>query len=102
MEEATLLIVPLLTGCLLGILYFGGLWETVRRIPGSRRPYRLLVWSYLGRLSIVLGGFYLVMDGAWERLAACVAGFLAVRVIMIRGLGQTGNHSPKGVTAWKS
>jgi len=102
MESALTLVIPLTAGALLGLLYFGGLWQTLRRLPGSRHPWRLLAASYTVRLAVALGGFHLVMDGAWERMAAAMVGFLAVRAAMIRGLGPKDTPSPKGVPAWKS
>jgi F1F0 ATPase subunit 2 len=102
MEYAATWTIPLFAGCLLGIIYFGGLWDTVRRIPGSPRPYRLLLWSYAGRLTVALGGFFLFMDGTWVRLTAAVIGFLAARTVMVRWLGRPISKLPKGVMAWKS
>jgi hypothetical protein len=45
----------------------------------------------------VVGGFYLIMDGSWERLAAAMLGFLIVRAFLVENLGRV----PKGVTTWK-
>ncbi len=102
MKSIAMLTLPLLAGSLLGLLYFAGLWQTLQRLPGARHPWRLLLVSYAGRLAFALGGFYLLMDGAWERLAAAVIGFLAIRTLMIRSLGPKDNLSPKGAPAWKS
>jgi F1F0 ATPase subunit 2 len=102
MESVWMLVVPLTAGALLGLFYFAGLWQTLERLPGARHPWRLLLISYAGRLILALGGFYLLMNGAWERLAAAVIGFLAVRTIMIRRLGPQDALPPKGAPAWKS
>jgi hypothetical protein len=39
---------------------------------------------------------YLVMDGQWERLVACLAGFLLMRIVLTRllGLGEVNRASP--------
>ncbi len=71
-------------GAALGLLYFGGLWLTVRRISCSARPALLMFGSFVVRLLAALCGFYLVMNGSWERLLACLAGFLAVRLVLTR------------------
>lgn len=102
MDSLTPLLIPLLAGSLLGLVYFAGLWQTVKRLPGARHPWRLFAVSYASRMVAVLGGFYLLMDGAWERLAAAVVGFLVVRTLMVRGLGPKDTLPPKGVPAWKS
>ena len=96
--DAVTLIVAFAAGCLVGLGYFGLLWWTVRRIPTARRPGLLLVGSLVGRLAASLTAFYVVMDGRWECLFACLAGFLVVRQVMIgrlrpsRGVGN-GNRT---------
>ncbi|MGV8078458.1 MAG: ATP synthase subunit I [Syntrophales bacterium] len=102
METAVTLITPCIAGGLIGFVYFAGLWQTVKRLPAARHPWRLFAVSYAARLAAALGGFYLLMDGAWERLAAAVVGFLMVRTLMVRGLGPKETLPPKGVPAWKS
>ena len=96
------ILIPLVAGGLIGVLYFSGLWQTVRRLPDAPRPWRLLAVSYLQRLVLALGGFYLLMDGAWERLAAAVAGFIVVRVVMTKFLGKITSPAVKGAAVWKS
>ncbi len=66
----------------LGLLYFGGLWLTVRRLAGSRRPAMLFGASFVVRLALTVVGFYFVMDGSWERALACLGGFLIARQIL--------------------
>jgi F1F0 ATPase subunit 2 len=70
----------------LGLFYFGGLWLTVRRLPDSSRPALLFVGSFAGRTALTLLGFYLVMDGRWERMLACLAGFIMIRQFLISRL----------------
>ncbi len=93
---------PLVAGSLIGFLYFSGLWQTVQRLPDAPRPWRLLAVSYLQRLVLALGGFYLLMDGAWERLAAAVGGFIIVRIVMTKFLGKITSPAMKGAPVWKS
>ncbi len=95
------LLIPLVAGGLIGFLYFSGLWQTVRRLPDAPRPWRLLAVSYLQRLVLALGGFYLLMDGAWERLAAAVTGFIIIRVVMTKLLGKIPAPAMKGAAVWK-
>jgi F1F0 ATPase subunit 2 len=71
-------------GILLGAVYFGGLWLTVRRLPTSRRPALTVVVSLAARVAILLGGTYLVMDGRVERLLACLVGIVVARLILVR------------------
>ncbi|GIW83184.1 MAG: hypothetical protein KatS3mg105_4991 [Gemmatales bacterium] len=71
-------------GAALGLFYFGGLWWTVRRIAHAQHPAGLLLASFVLRTLIVLIGFYFVMSGHWERLLACLAGFVMTRIVLIR------------------
>jgi F1F0 ATPase subunit 2 len=83
------LIVSFIFGTGIGWIYFTGLWETVRRIPDDPKPFRRIALSYILRMGVALTGFYLVMDGQWERLAAAMLGFVAMREMMLRRLGRT-------------
>ena len=90
-----LLCMASLAGLALGLVYFGGLWLTVRRLAGSKRPGFLMLGSFVARLLVTLYGFYLVMDDSWERLLACLAGFLVARVALTRALAP-GRNGQKG------
>lgn len=70
-------------GMLVGGLYFAGLWVTVSRLPDARRPMLLLAGSTVVRLALLLGAIYLIMDGRWERLVACVLGILVARTAIL-------------------
>ena len=83
------LCMAVLAGLALGLFYFGGLWLTVRRIACCTRPALLMFGSFLVRLLVTLCGFYLVMDGMWERLLAGLGGFLVMRFVLTR-IARTG------------
>lgn len=67
----------------LALLFFGGLWITVQRLPAARFPAVLTVASAGLRFGLCLVGFYVVMGASWERLLACVLGFAAVQTIWL-------------------
>ncbi len=69
-----------LAGVALGVLFYGGLWWTVRRIPAFRRPGASVLASLLLRTGIALGGIYIVAGADGVRLLLCLTGFLAARV----------------------
>lgn len=73
-------------GALLGGLFFGGLWWTVRKSLVSERPAVWILTSLLLRMGITLAGFYWVGNGHWERLILCLFGFLIVRQLITRRL----------------
>ena len=70
-------------GFILGIFYFASLWITVRQLPTTAYPVRLFIGSWLGRIVITLLGFYLVMDGQWQKALICLGGFILARIILI-------------------
>jgi len=103
MNDILDLIPSLVTGMLLGVIFFGGLWLTVGKGLSSIQPATWFIGSLLLRTSMTLGGFYLVSNGQWERLLACLLGFTIVRPIVTRLtrlpesppiLEQTENHAP--------
>jgi F1F0 ATPase subunit 2 len=80
-EWLTLALVGM-AGLLLGAIFFGGLWWTVRLGVASRRPTLLFLGSLLLRTVVVVAGFYFVGDGHWRRLVACLSGFVIARFIV--------------------
>jgi F1F0 ATPase subunit 2 len=84
MNETVLLVVAGSTGVVLGAVFFGGLWWTVRKGISSPRPALWFVGSMLLRTGIVLAGFYFVGGGQWERLLACLLGFVIARFVVMR------------------
>ena len=92
-------LVALAIGAILGSLYFGGLWLTVRKLSTAQQPALLLLASFVVRAALVLFGFYFVMDGRWEPLASCLAGFLLARTFLIRRLGDVAERPAAAATA---
>ena len=82
MNETPMLVLAVAAGLLLGALFFGGLWWTVRRGLSSKQPALWFLGSVLLRMSIALAGFYFVGRGHWERLMVCLLGFIVARFIV--------------------
>ena len=74
----------LMAGVLFGMVFFGGLWWTIRKGFSSKQPGTWFFISLLLRMSITLGGFYFVSGGHMERLLACLFGFVLARQIVTR------------------
>lgn len=72
----------LAVGALLGGLFFGGLWWTVRKSLASPRPAVWILCSLLLRVGITFVGFYWISSGHWERLLLCLLGFLMARQLI--------------------
>ena len=77
-----------LAGVALGAFFFGGLWWTLRRALTSPRPVLWLGTSLLLRTGMVLAGVYVVGHGQWQRIVACLAGFILVRLITLHLAGR--------------
>lgn len=81
------MLAPMLAGIaggLLGLLFFGGLWWTVRQAVLSPRPGLWVGGSLLLRMVSVATGFILVSAGDWHRLLACLIGFWLARWLVVR------------------
>lgn len=98
MSDALQLVLVLLAGLLLGALFFGGLWWTVRKGLTARQPALWFGSSLLLRTGIVLAGFYYVSAADWKRLLLCLLGFIIARFAVIRLTGMTvakgASHAP--------
>lgn len=82
--EVIMSILSLAAGTVLGAIFFGGLWWTVRHALTSKQPALIVLGSMLGRTGLVVVGFYLVSGGQWQQLLFCLAGFVIARLIAVR------------------
>ena len=80
MNEPLSLVFALAVGALLGAMFYGGLWWTVRRGVSSRRVALWFLASLLLRMGAALAGFYFVAAGHWQRLLLCLLGFVMARL----------------------
>lgn len=87
MKEALGLLSPWLGGVGLGVFFFGGLWWTVRRGIRSGHAAVWFTGSLLLRTVVALAGMYWCAAGRWEKLLACVFGFIVARVLVTRLAG---------------
>ena len=82
MNETVTLVLAWVAGLLLGAIFFGGLWWTIRKGLFSKRSALWFLGSLVLRTSIALAGFYFAAGGHWERLLVCVLGFVMARLIV--------------------
>ncbi len=83
MNNTLNMIVALVSGLALGLLFFGGLWFTVRKAVGSTKPAIIIFGSFVTRMGIVLIGFYFISADNWRRLVVALAGFIIARLLVI-------------------
>lgn len=100
MNEALTLAGDLFAGVLLGALFFGGLWWTIRSASCSEWSGLVFAGSLLIRMAVAVTGFYLASHGDWRKLVACLAGFLLARISVTQLIrlpsGKFGRIQPQG------
>jgi F1F0 ATPase subunit 2 len=69
-------------GVIIGILYFAFLWWSVDRLLHAKQPMISLLGGAIIRVGVTLPLFFLVMAGSWQRLLACLAGFIVARWLL--------------------
>jgi F1F0 ATPase subunit 2 len=84
MNETVMILLAGLAGVLLGVLFFGGLWWTVRKGISAKQPALWFLGSLILRMSMTLAGFYFVGGGRWPRLLVCLIGFMVGRMYLTR------------------
>lgn len=94
MNEPLSLASALGTGVLLGAMFLGGLWWTVRQGLSSKWMARWFLGSLLLRMGVVLAGFYLVSGGQWEQLLLCLFGFVLSRLVATWLMQPSGENRP--------
>lgn len=85
----------LLGGAVLGVTFFAGLCWTVRRGIKSAHPALWFFSSFILRTTVALGGIYLLTDGQWPRLLACMLGFIGARMVIITITGPSSQSTKK-------
>ena len=83
-NDIPILLLATACGGLLGGAFFGGLWWTVRRAVASPQPALWFFPSLMVRTALIVAGFYLVGGGHWQRLVACLVGFITARLVVTR------------------
>lgn len=84
MIDIVMMFTVFLAGLLLGGFFFGGLLWTVGRGLVAKHPAFWFLGSWAVRIAVVLGAFYVVSAGGWERMLVCAAGFSIARFVIIR------------------
>lgn len=88
MNEIFVLALAMISGSVLGVFYFGGLWMTLRHLSRSRQPALLTLISFLVRSVVCLFCFYLVASNSLGGLVSSLAGFTLIKLALTHRLGQ--------------
>lgn len=81
MDNIWILILALLLGTLLGGLFFGGLWLTIKMALNSKMPAVLFILSFFIRTAMVIGGFYMIAKQDSSKWIMCACGFIIARFV---------------------
>lgn len=75
-------------GAVVGLMFFGTLWWTVRRLTTARHPGLLVAGSFLLRAVVAAVGIVIVSRGELVPLLLAIGGFIAARTALIRVVGR--------------
>jgi len=79
MNEIIYMLLVFTAGCVLGTLFFGGLWLTIKKMKTTKMPSLFFIASFVFRMGVVLMGFYFVAANNWQNMLICLLGFIVAR-----------------------
>lgn len=82
MNEILYMILAFIVGIALGMLFFGGLWYTVKKAVTTKLPSLWFFMSFFLRVTVVLIGFYYIAPGGWQPLVISLLGFIVARAVV--------------------
>jgi F1F0 ATPase subunit 2 len=78
-------------GTVVGVVYFAGLWKTVRALPTARNPAFLVFISFAVRFAVAALLFVmLARTGGWSSIASALVGFTLARLTIVQRLLPSG------------
>lgn len=89
MNEILSYVLSLAIGIILGMIFFIGLWWTIKKLVSSKHPLVLFFTSIFLRIGLVLVSFYYLGHDDWIKLISCLVGFIIGRFIVIKLSDQT-------------
>lgn len=73
-----------LIGLTLGLIFFGGLYLSVRNISGHKHPAAYMLIGTTLRMFILLTGFFLLRNQGAIVMIMALLGVMSVRLVMVR------------------
>nr|WP_297349849.1 ATP synthase subunit I [uncultured Glaciecola sp.] len=74
-------------GILLGCAFFYVLWLSTQKITGAKPEVLWFIGAWITRMTLAIGGFYLIGMGNWLLLLASLCGFIVGRYLISRFIG---------------
>lgn len=82
MNEILNLTLAFIAGMALGMIFFGGLWFTVKKAVAAKTPAVWFFASFFLRVGVVMFGFYYISTVGWQPLIVSVLGFVVARFVV--------------------
>lgn len=82
MNELIQYILILTAGFVLGVLFFAGLWFTVKKSVSAKNPILWILGSFIVRMGFVLPGFYHMAQFGWHAMFLGLFGLILARFII--------------------
>ena len=77
------MIVRFIGGILLGIIFFGGLYWSIKQLSKAKYPAILMSISALVRMGVLIVGIYLLSDNNIKNILSILLGVILVKIVMI-------------------
>ena len=84
MNDVLISVLSLLEGMSLGVIFYLGLWFTIKYAINSEMAALWFTFSYVLRIGSVVAGFYFMSVGNLQRLVLCLVGFIIARIIITK------------------
>lgn len=84
MSEILYMILVFITGIVLGLFFFGGLWFTIKKAVLAKTPAVWFFTSFFLRVGVVMIGFYYIIQGGWELIISSLIGFIVARFLVTK------------------
>lgn len=89
MSESLVFLYSCGVGMVMGLIFFGGLWWTLKKDMLQRQPVWGFALSFFLRTTLALLGFYWLVPTHWGHLLVSLLGFFLVRLFFIYGIPAT-------------
>ncbi len=87
--------IELFIGIILGIIFFGGLYLTVKKINQVKNPSVLFISSFIIRIALLLGGLYYISKKGYLGVLFALVGIILVKFVMIFIINKPNEKSTK-------
>jgi len=76
------MVIAFITGILLGFVFFGGLYFSVKRMADMKHPAVFMLASLIVRMAILLVGLYLIRGDSFYNIPLALLGIILARTYL--------------------